>query len=393
MKPAPIPQDDAKRLEELHRLKVLDSEIDSDLQNLVELASSYLGCPISLISLVDKKRQWFKAKKGLLAAETPRDISFCGHAIIGDEVFIVEDASQDDDFHDNPLVTEDPSIRFYAGAPLKTTSGHRIGTLCLIDQKPRTLTEKEEKFLAGLARQATSLIELKYKENKLEETLRSLEKEKEINAYFIHHLIHDIRNPLNAILMASEIIKRKLSDAKLLSWIEKSILSTRRVNNLASDLINLGDLYAGETIKLNLEEEDLREALAGPLADIGAFFSNRLEVELEDGNYVGTFDTQAILRACDNLITNGIKLGEPLENVLLTMKPGNESIEISIFTKGEQKSIDQKQIGPTSRDMRITISRGLIFAHGGEFDILETKENCQYRLKIPRRSNLLNLQC
>lgn len=392
MKLAPIPHDDAQRLEELHRLNVLDTEIDEDLQNLVELASENLNCPISLISLVDHKRQWFKARKGLPATETPRDISFCGHAIMSDEVFVVEDASKEEGFKDNPLVIDNPNIRFYAGAPLKTTSGHRIGTLCLIDQKPRSLTEVEERFLTRLARQAITLIELKFKELKLEEAMRSLEKEKRMNSYFLHHLIHDIRNPLNSILMANEVIKRKISDSKLLNWLEKSLLSTRRVNHLAADLINLGDLYAGERIRLNLEEDDLREALAAPLADLRALYNNRVDIEMDEGDYKGFFDSGAILRACENLITNGIKLGSPTEKVALTLKPGSDSIEIYITTTGEEISLDASEIGVSSRDMRITLSKGITEAHGGDFEIEDCNGESCYKLKFPRRSALLNLQ-
>lgn len=391
MKNAPIPHDDAQRLEELHRLNVLDTEIDEDLQNLVELASEHLKCPISLISLVDDKRQWFKARKGLPVSETPRDISFCGHAIMSDEVFVVEDASKAENFKDNPLVIDNPNIRFYAGAPLKTTSGHRIGTLCLIDQKPRSLTKMEERFLARLARQAITLIELKFKELKLEEAMESLEKEKRINSYFLHHLIHDIRNPLNSILMANEVIKRKLTDSKLLSWLEKTLLSTRRVNHLASDLINLGDLYAGDNIRLTFEEDDLREALAAPLADLQAFYSNRVDIDMHEGDYKGFFDSEAILRASENLVTNGIKLGSPSETVSLTLNPSAEAIEILISTVGEQLSLAPSENGVSSRDMRIALCRGITLAHGGEFDVEDREGTSLYRLKFPRRAHLLNL--
>ena len=131
---------------------VLDTPNEAEFDKIVREAAAILGTPIALISLIDENRQWFKAKLGLEASETPRSISFCTHAIRGPEVFVVEDATKDDRFSTNPLVTGDPNIRFYAGTPLKTSSGKRIGTLCVIDSKPHgALTEGETKRLVALA--------------------------------------------------------------------------------------------------------------------------------------------------------------------------------------------------------------------------------------------------
>ncbi len=148
---APIPEDDAQRLAELHALGLLDSDPDPAFDRITRLASRMFGVPTALVSLVDRDRQWFKSRIGLNAPETTRDISFCGHSIMGTEVFVVENAAEDDRFHDNPLVTEDPSIRFYAGAPLRTPSGAPIGTLCLIDGQPRSMSNTELENLRDLA--------------------------------------------------------------------------------------------------------------------------------------------------------------------------------------------------------------------------------------------------
>jgi diguanylate cyclase (GGDEF)-like protein len=118
------------------------------------MAKRMFGVPISLVSLVDSNRQWFKSKQGLDAEETPRDISFCGHAILGDEAFIIPDALEDQRFVDNPLVTSNPNIRFYAGCPLKVSNGSKLGTLCLIDSKPRKLDEEDILLLKDLASMA-----------------------------------------------------------------------------------------------------------------------------------------------------------------------------------------------------------------------------------------------
>lgn len=148
------PVDEGKRLETLRALKILDTSPEERFDRLTRLAKRLFGVPISLISLVDDERQWFKSSVGLAASETPRDISFCGHAILGDQVFLVPDAALDERFRDNPLVTGDPNIRFYAGCPLTVANGSKIGTLCLIDRKPRVLSDDDRELLADLAAMA-----------------------------------------------------------------------------------------------------------------------------------------------------------------------------------------------------------------------------------------------
>ena len=144
--------DDRPRIAALNSYGVLDTPNEVEFDAIVREAARILRTPIALISLIDENRQWFKAKVGLEASETPRSISFCTHAIRGPDVFVVEDASKDARFSANPLVTGDPSIRFYAGAPLKTASGMRVGTLCVIDSKVHpALTERQKTDLEALA--------------------------------------------------------------------------------------------------------------------------------------------------------------------------------------------------------------------------------------------------
>lgn len=153
MKKPDISQDEQTRLETLRSLDVLDTLPEDRFDRLTRLARRLFGVPIALVSLVDENRQWFKSCIGLDARETSRDISFCGHAILGDEVFIIPDTLEDERFADNPLVLDDPKIRFYAGCPL-SLNGHKLGTLCIIDQQPRRFEKEDIEALRDLASMA-----------------------------------------------------------------------------------------------------------------------------------------------------------------------------------------------------------------------------------------------
>lgn len=156
-------REEDERVSVLKGYGILDTPNELQFDAIVRDAAKALGSPIALISLIDENRQWFKAKVGLEVDETPRSISFCTHAIRGPEVMVVNDTTQDERFAENPLVTGDPSIRFYAGAPLKTESGKRIGTLCVIDSKARSggISDKDRETLENLARRTMAAFELR----------------------------------------------------------------------------------------------------------------------------------------------------------------------------------------------------------------------------------------
>jgi GAF domain-containing protein len=149
IKPA-LPANEKERLALLYELVLLDTPPEERFDKIVEFASNEFTVPICLISLIDADRQWFKARVGIDACETARDISFCGHALLGDEILLVPDALLDPRFHDNPLVSGPPHIRFYAGAPLVCKDGAALGTLCVIDTVPRTLDPVELAILESL---------------------------------------------------------------------------------------------------------------------------------------------------------------------------------------------------------------------------------------------------
>lgn len=150
-----------ERLRTLAAYRILDTHAEKVFDDLTRLASIICETPIALISLVDRRRQWFKSRVGLEAQETPRELSFCAHAIKGTELFVVEDATEDERFADNPLVTGDPNIRFYAGAPLVIANGMPLGTLCVIDRTPRELSKQQAEALSVIRQAVVSQIELR----------------------------------------------------------------------------------------------------------------------------------------------------------------------------------------------------------------------------------------
>jgi signal transduction histidine kinase len=158
---APLPDNETDRLAALYALDILDSPAEQDFDDIVKLASKVCAAPVSLVSLIDTDRQWFKASVGTDLAETDRDMSFCAHAILGRDLLVVPDATKDARFADNPLVEQDGGIRFYAGAPMVTSDGYALGALCVIDREPRRLDLEQRQALRALARQATSQIELR----------------------------------------------------------------------------------------------------------------------------------------------------------------------------------------------------------------------------------------
>ena len=151
MKAPNTPEDEAFRLSTLSSLDVLDTEPEERFDRLTRMCKRLFGVPIALVSLVDENRQWFKSCVGLSVSETPRDISFCGHAILGNDIFVIPDAAKDERFADNPLVLDEPHIRFYAGCPLRSHNGSKLGTLCIIDREPRSLTQEDLETLKDLA--------------------------------------------------------------------------------------------------------------------------------------------------------------------------------------------------------------------------------------------------
>lgn len=208
MPAAPLPTTESQRLESLRCCAVLDTPPERAFDDLTELASRLTDMPIALVSLLDETRQWFKSKVGLNVPQTPRNQAFCGYAILGEGPLVVTDARLDDRFKDNPLVTSTPGIRSYVGVPLRLKDGHALGTLCVIDVKPRHLDQDQIETLKILADQVATHLELRRTVTDLERARRQAETACESKTAIAQNVSHEVRSPLAAMLGYIEALQQ-----------------------------------------------------------------------------------------------------------------------------------------------------------------------------------------
>lgn len=230
----PLPPDEKERLKELYSYQILNTPQEEAFDEIVELASSICNAPMSTITLIDIDRQWFKSRVGMNGQAGSRQISFCAHAILQDDLFVVPDASRDERFYDNPLVTEKPDIRFYAGMPLVTQNGFKVGTLCVMDHQPRALTENQLLALKVLSRQVIRLMELRLRNLELERTNDRQNK-------MLSLIAHDVRTPLGGIQSIIELFEDGiLSSQELKAMMQEVDLRLKGTLDLLNNLVDWG---------------------------------------------------------------------------------------------------------------------------------------------------------
>ena len=226
---APLPDNEAQRLEALREYRILDTAAEKAYDDITELAAYVCRVPISVISLVDESRQWFKSKVGVDQQETPREVAFCAHAILETEPMIVRDALNDARFADSALVTGSPHIRFYAGFPLASPEGFALGMLCAIDRKPRQLSAEQKKAMQTLSRQVMVLLEFRRVSMRMSEALERVKMLHEllpicawckrirddhgywsqVEAYFHHHIGADFTHGICPECLEKQLPKKR----------------------------------------------------------------------------------------------------------------------------------------------------------------------------------------
>ncbi|RYZ53188.1 MAG: sensor histidine kinase [Sphingobacteriales bacterium] len=304
---APLVKDEVIRLKLLEEYDIMDTLPEKDFDDITRLASEICNTPISLVSLIDRQRQWFKSRVGLEAESTHRDHAFCAHALLNPtELMIVQDSSSDERFFDNPLVTGAPNVLFYAGIPLVTECGQALGTLCVIDNEPRNLNETQKHALKALGNQVMNLIELRYRRNKLEEINRKLES-------YNYTVAHDLKSPLAGIIALVSLLKEDdrmtehedlaeymdlLSGASshLSDMIVSLLEEARKTNNAKPELVDVQALVH-KTFSLLFPPSNISIRFSGNLPSV-----NTCKLKM--------------LQVFQNLLSNAIKYNDKKKGII-----------------------------------------------------------------------------
>ena len=306
MTAAALPMHEQERLQHLYDHALLNTQPQTEFDDITELAALICKTPVSLVTLVDQHRQWFLSNRGLSINETSRSSSFCAHAILEpDRTTIVEDARKDERFADNPLVTGDPKIAFYAGVPLVDNSGSAIGTLCVIDNKPRSLTALQLKMLKALAGQAVCHFELQKKHRELTESHRLLTVAYDEIERFSSVVAHDLRTPCSNMHMLSGTLLKQLETgehtalAEQASWLKQA---SKELCGMIDGLLKHARFTRNDTG--TKEMIDLKEMVAG-ICNLNGFASGIVTVK----NYLFKIRTYRVplQHILLNLILNAVR--------------------------------------------------------------------------------------
>ncbi|MBX7045638.1 MAG: GAF domain-containing sensor histidine kinase [Ignavibacteria bacterium] len=390
---APIPANEKERLQKLKEYNILDTPQEESFDEIVKLASIICKAPISTITLIDEKRQWFKSKVGFDMTESPREIAFCAHVINGDDLMVVNDATQDDRFHDNPLVMK-ANYKFYAGMPLITPDGNKLGTICVVDSVPRTLSDEQKFALQILAKNVIALLELKLKNNNLSDTLTTLytqsneiERINNINTKLLSILAHDLKNPLGVIEQVTSLYV-----SNQISKEDMDEIFTELQKNATNALSMLNEVLQWGTSQVEGKTTDFKPLNIFEMTEKKkeAYFlllkskNNRLENNCErDLSFKADINMMRfILR---NLITNANKFTKNgtisiatkdsddfVEIIVSDTGVGMKPSQISRLFKWETRASSDGTSGEKGTGLGLLICNEFVIKHGGKIWVEST---------------------
>ncbi len=303
----PIPANEAERLKSLRQLDILDSMPEEAYDTITELASYICETPIAVINIVDSDHNWFKSKFGIDLTGSPRDISFCGHTILEPENLLeIPDAAKDERFKDNPFVTGEHPIKYYAGVPLLDNTGLPLGTLCVYDFNEHILDNKQKTALKALAKQVEMLFESQRKNKILEELKSELNENNRILKEFASTVSHDLKMPLANMILTADILKVKYSsqlDKEGMDYINYLKQSGLKLSDYINGIL---DHYSNNRTDAEQVEEFFLNDMLEDIIDLLQIAEN-CEINLPDNNLKIVGNPAAIGQIFMNLISNSLK--------------------------------------------------------------------------------------
>ena len=314
----PLPQNEDERLASLASYYILDTIAENDFDEITKLASQICQTPVALITLVDDKRQWFKSALGTDKKETPREQAFCSYTILEKEVMIVNDAREDARFANNPLVTGNPNIVFYAGAPIINEEGYSLGSLCVIDTEVKELSTGQIEALKTLSNQVLAQLELRRKIKVLEKSNATLLESNMFIQKFASMAAHDIKNPLSSILLTSQALQRRLQkegDVKGLQLINMSISSSRQLLQMVDEMLVYSKAPA--TLLADQQSVKLNELLIKIVRLIDV--PESIKIQLPIVEHTLNVSSVALEQVFLNLLSNAIRYNDKPEGLIRIM--------------------------------------------------------------------------
>jgi signal transduction histidine kinase len=393
MKKAALPPNEIKRQHALESYDIIGTEIEMIFDGITKLAASVCEVPICLISLIDNDRQWFKSHYGLDATETPRDISFCGHAINQTEVFYVPDSTIDERFKDNPLVTGAPNVIFYAGQPLIDKNGYALGTLCVIDNVPRHLSTNQLEQLRLLGDQAMQLIHIRLNISQIKSLNKQLAQASKL-AYLGEisaGVAHEVNNPLTIITSGLELIPLFINNSeKLDSTLVKIKKSCHRIEKIIQGLQRYSRSSEADVMSIFSLDQILQETIAMMEYKLKDTNTN-ITVQL-DKNLNILCNEVEIEQVIINLIGNAIDAIKHLEDqwVKIELKKDEKSAILRITDSGPgiSEQIRERLFDPFFTTKKIgegtglglSIAKGIIDSHHGSLRVVPDVSNTCFEI-------------
>jgi len=403
----PATFDEDARLAVLDSYGILDTPPERSFDDVVRMVSQLLDAPIAAVNLIARGRQWFKSEIGLGTREMPLDDSICRHALLQETQMIVPDTLEDPRFSCNPLVTGPASLRFYAGALLKTRDGVSLGTLCVLDHKPRPqgLTEQEQFMLSTMAHQVMSQIELRRAladQEALNETLRRADVRKD---EFLAMLAHELRNPLAPIVSAATMLSNfELDPAMVHRAADIIARQAGHMTSLIDDLLDVSRVTRGK-VELEFVELDLKDVMADAIEQVRPLIekhAHRLVLEMMPARAPVVGDRKRLVQVMTNLLSNAAKYtleGGRIEvrlatrNGLIDVEIRDDGIGMSpeliasafdLFSQGT-RGLDRSQGG---LGIGLALVRSLLKLHGGEVSAASAGPGCgsTFQVTLPLSS-------